>query len=150
MVVLQPCNAGKSLQSIIMAGIEMKFLKRVKKDEGEEVEPLEEGPMPEKYIDLGKYEGTDMMDEKGAFVKMAEIKGFQDLRSLTSMMYQGHIMLLDITSIANDELEIKRITSELNRVVDDINGDLCGVNRNLLLVTPRGIKIDRERIKPSG
>ena len=106
--------------------------------------------MPEKYIDLGKYEGTDMMDEKGAFVKMAEIKGFQDIRSLTSMMYQGHIMLLDITSIANDELEIKRITSELNRVVDDINGDLCGVNRNLLLVTPRGIKIDRERIKPSG
>ena len=127
----------------------MKFLKRVKKDEGEEVEPLDDGLTPEKYIDLGKYEGGGLLEERGTTVKMAELKSFADIRGLTSMMYHGHIMLLDITPLANDELEIKRITSELNRVVEDINGDLCGVNRNLLLVTPRGIKIDRERIKSS-
>ncbi|MDP6156494.1 MAG: cell division protein SepF [Candidatus Thermoplasmatota archaeon] len=125
----------------------MKFLKRVKKDEGEEVEPIELGSTPEKYIDLGKFEGGGLMEEKIASVKMAEVKSFQDIRGLTSMMYHGNIMLLDITHLANDELELKRITSELNRVIEDINGDLCGVNRNLLLVTPRGIKIDRERIK---
>ncbi len=123
-----------------------KFLRRVRKDEGEEVEPLDMGGMPEKYIDLGKFEGGTQ-DERGVTVKMAELKGFQDLRSLTSMIYHGHIMLLDITAIAGDELAIKRITSELNRVVEDTSGDICGVNRNLLLVTPRGISIDRERIK---
>lgn len=123
-----------------------KFLRRVLKDEGEEVEPLDMGAMPEKYIDLGTYEGSEE-DEHGVTVKMAEIKGFQDLRSLTSLIYHGHIMLLDITTIAGDDLQIKRITAELNRVVEDISGDICGVNRNLLLVTPRGIKIDRERIK---
>jgi SepF-like predicted cell division protein (DUF552 family) len=44
-------------------------------------------------------------------------------------------------------MELERSTNELKRVVKDINGDIAGLGRNWLIVTPNGIKIDRRKIR---
>ncbi|UCF08314.1 MAG: cell division protein SepF [Thermoplasmata archaeon] len=105
---------------------------------------------PEKYIDLGEmyYDG----DEMGAFpakmqVKVAELHRYEDLGDLTNYVYNGNVLLLDFTPIANDNLTMRRITNELRSVSRDIGGDLAGVAKNMLIVTPEGVKVDRTKIK---
>ena len=55
----------------------------------------------------------------------------------------------DFTSLANDDLAMKRISTELSSVAEDINGDLAGIGNNLLLATANGIRIDRNKIRGS-
>jgi SepF-like predicted cell division protein (DUF552 family) len=105
---------------------------------------------PEKYIDLGEmsFEGVEI----GAFpakmnIKVAELHRYEDLGDLTSYVYKGDILLLDFTPIANDDLTLRRITNELRAVSRDIGGDLAGISKNLLIVTPEGVKVDRTKIK---
>lgn len=105
---------------------------------------------PDKYIDLGEmyFEG----DELGGFpakmkIKVAELHRYEDLGDLTNQVYGGNILLLDFTPIANDTLTMRRITNELRAVSRDIGGDLAGVAKNMLIVTPEGVKVDRTKIK---
>ncbi len=105
---------------------------------------------PDKYIDLGEmyYEG----DELGGFpakmsIKVAELHRYEDLGDLTNQVYGGNILLLDFTPIANDTLTMRRITNELRAVSRDIGGDLAGIAKNMLIVTPEGVKVDRTKIK---
>ena len=105
----------------------------------------------EQYIDLSEmaFDDEHVMGESegGQLVKVGEIFRYEDLSLLTSEVYAGNIVILDFTSIANDDLTLKRITSELKHVARDVNGDVAGVGKNLLMVTPQGIQIDRNKIK---
>lgn len=105
---------------------------------------------PEKYIDLGEMyaEEADIAGFAAKMnVKVAELHRYEDLGELTSQVYDGNILLLDFTPIANDSLTLRRITNELRAVTKDVGGDLAGVSRNLLIITPEGVKIDRAKIK---
>jgi SepF-like predicted cell division protein (DUF552 family) len=59
------------------------------------------------------------------------------------------MLLIDYTSIANDELALKRMTADLKNVAQDTGGDVAAVGKNYLLATPAGVKIDRNKIKGS-
>ncbi len=105
----------------------------------------------EQYIDLTEmvFEDEGLMDSEGAstLVKVGEMFRYEDLSSLTSQVYAGHIVIIDYTSIANDDLTMKRLTAELKNVSRDVGGDVAGVGKNLLMATPRGVKIDRNKIR---
>ena len=102
----------------------------------------------EDYIDLSDY---DSPTEKAAksFVKIAEIEKYDNLREVTNYVYDGDIIIIDISAVADDEEELKRITQDLKQLTYDINGDVAGLGKELILVTPRDIKIDRTKYKPS-
>lgn len=105
---------------------------------------------PDKYIDLGDmpFEGEEISALPGRMnIKVAELHRYEDLGDLTSQVYNGNILLLDFTPIANDNLTLRRVTNELRAVSRDIGGDLAGVSKNLLIITPEGVKIDRTKIK---
>lgn len=105
----------------------------------------------EQYIDLTDmvFEDEGLMGPEGAqtVVKVGEIFRYDDLSLLTNEVYNGNIVIIDYTSVANDDLTMKRITAELKNVARDVNGDVAGIGKNLLMVTPRSIKIDRNKIK---
>lgn len=105
----------------------------------------------EQYIDLTDmvFEDEDLGGVEGAktVVKVGELFRYEDLSGLTSEVYKDNIVIVDYTSIANDDLTMKRITAELKNVARDVEGDVAGVGKNLLMVTPRGVKIDRNKIK---
>ncbi len=109
---------------------------------------LEEGT----FLDLGSMQ---FEDEVGALagahgsVRMAEILRFEDLHEVSKLAYQGDIVLLDYTSIANDQVAVKRMSVELKNVAKDTGGDVAGIAKNLLAITPAGIRIDRQKIRPS-
>jgi uncharacterized protein len=109
---------------------------------------LEEGS----FLDLGT---MSFDDEAGALagvkgtVRMAEILRFEDLHQVSKLAYQGDIVILDYTSIANDQIAVKRMSIDLKNVAKDTGGDVAGIAKNLLCITPAGIRIDRQKIRPS-
>jgi uncharacterized protein len=109
---------------------------------------LEEGS----FLDLG---AMSFEDEAGALagtkgtVRLAEILRFEDLHQISKLAYQGDIVLLDYTSIANDQIAVKRMSIDLKNVTKDTGGDVAGIAKNLIAITPAGIRIDRNKIRPS-
>jgi len=105
----------------------------------------------EQYIDLTDmvFEDESLAGSEGArtVVKVGELFRYDDLSTLTKEVYEDNIVIVDFTSIANDDLTMKRVTAELKNVARDVDGDVAGVGKNLLMVTPRGVKIDRNKIK---
>src|SRR6266511_6300261 len=103
------------------------------------------------YIDLGELaleeEGIALGEPVEHLVKVAEIYRYEDIGDLTTHVYNGSILLIDYTSLASDDLALKRITAELKSAVRDCGGDVAVVGKNILMATPAGIKIDRAKIK---
>ncbi|MCI4351648.1 MAG: cell division protein SepF [Thermoplasmata archaeon] len=109
---------------------------------------LEEGS----FLDLGQMnfedEAAGLAGAKGS-VRMAEILRFEDLGKISQLAYQGDIVVLDYTSIANDQVAVKRMSMDLKNVAKDTGGDVAGIAKNLLCLTPAGFRIDRQKIRPS-
>jgi SepF-like predicted cell division protein (DUF552 family) len=109
---------------------------------------LEEGS----FLDLG---AMSFEDEAGALagtkgtVRLAEILRFEDLHQISKLAYQGDIVLLDYTSIANDQIAVKRMSIDLKNVTKDTGGDVAGIAKNLICLAPAGFRIDRQKIRSS-
>ena len=105
----------------------------------------------EQYVDLTDmaFDEESMATLEGAktVVRVGELFRYEDLSSVTSEVYKGNIVVIDYTSIANDDLTMRRISAELKNVARDVGGDVAGVGKNLLMVTPQAVKIDRNKIK---
>lgn len=104
------------------------------------------------YIDLGE---MTFEDEAAALsgaqttVRVAEVYRYEDINQISSVIYDGDLLFVDITSVSGDDLTLRRVTSELRNIVKDTGGDVAAIAKNLLLVTPKGIRIDRTKIRPS-
>ncbi len=102
------------------------------------------------YIDLGELTFDDEQPLGQAaqhWVRVAEVYRYEDLGDLSTHVYNGDLLLVDYTALANDELALKRITADLKNVARDTGGDVAAVGKNWLLATPAGVKIDRNKIR---
>lgn len=126
----------------------MGWLKKVIKEEPDEV-PVTPPGMPQ-FLDLGDYGKKRSSRSRAVEIKVAEIDSYEDIRELSNFVYDGNILILDFSSIMNDDLSMKRIITELKRLVEDIDGDLAGISKNLLLVTPKSVVIDRKKLRRGG
>jgi SepF-like predicted cell division protein (DUF552 family) len=104
------------------------------------------------YIDLGELtfdEDAPLGTAAQHWVRVAEVYRYEDLGDLSTHVYNGDMLLIDYTSLANDELALKRITADLKNVARAPGGDVAAVGKNWILATPAGMKIDRNKIKGS-
>ena len=104
------------------------------------------------FLDLG---AMHFEDEEASLaggrstIRMADIFRFEDLQTLTKYAYGGDILILDYTSIANDPVTVKRMSAELKNITKDTGGDVAGIAKNLIALTPAGVRIDRNKLRPS-
>ena len=101
------------------------------------------------YIDLEEYtKGTELADSTASMmVKVAEIHKYDDLRAFANYVYQGNLLLLDISNVINDDIVMRRVTGDLKKLVADINGDLAGLGKSMLIIAPTGVRVDRHKAK---
>jgi uncharacterized protein len=121
----------------------MPLLKKPLRKGKEDVTPVE----TDQYIDLGSMFFADESAMTGSSVKVAEIYRYEDVNNLTQPVYDGNVLLIDYSNMANDQNELKRVTNELKNVARDTNGDVAAIGNNLIVVTPNGMRIDRHKIK---
>ena len=101
------------------------------------------------FVDLGEYNVEVKHEEAaaGTLIKVAELARFEDVADLAQEVYGGHVLILDIKPVANDEFQLKRVTAELKKVAQDVGGDVAGIGEGLIAITPRGIRVDRQKIR---
>lgn len=100
------------------------------------------------FIDLTQMSAeTESSVGARTLIKVAEIYRYEDLNKLTSHVFNGHILVLDYTALSGDQLSMKRITNELKLVAKDVGGDVAGLGKNYFIITPSGVKVDRNKIK---
>jgi hypothetical protein len=95
---------------------------------------------------LSHNEGNVMSRES---VKIVEFSKNEQISTIKDELISGNILIVDSTPICNDDFMQERMLRELNRFVNDINGDIVGAFGNLLIVTPSNVSIDRERLTAS-
>ncbi len=110
-------------------------------------ETLEEGS----FLDLGAmgFDGEDSPLGSRGTVRMVEVLRYEDVAAYSKLAYQGDIVVLDYTSIANDSIAMRRMSLDLKNVSKDIGGDVAGIAKNLICITPAGIRVDRQKLRPS-
>jgi uncharacterized protein len=100
------------------------------------------------YIDLEKYvEKTGKNIPAKMHVRVGEIQRYEDLKNFTDYVYGGNILLIDFAPISEEEVILKRVTEDLKKMVDEINGDIAGIGNNLMIVSPTDVKIDRRKLR---
>jgi len=87
------------------------------------------------------------LPEAKMYVKVAELQKFEDLKEFSKYIYEGNMLILDVSPISIDDIEVERVTNELKKIARDINGDIAGLDRNHFIVTPSGVKIDRRKLR---
>jgi SepF-like predicted cell division protein (DUF552 family) len=102
-----------------------------------------------KFIDLNSFRFPEEKQGVTTTLKVAEIYRFEDVRRITDQVYGGNIVLLDCSNVSNDEILMRRVIEEVKAIGRDINGDVAGLGKNLIAITPKGIVIDRTRIRGS-
>ena len=105
----------------------------------------------ENFIDLSDYatEMTAAPTAGGMYVKIAEITSYAQLREVTNFVYDGNLLILKVGPIADDEESLKRVSRDLKQLSYDINGDVAGLGRDIIIVTPAGVKVDRTKYTPT-
>ncbi len=103
---------------------------------------------PRKYIDLNEYQFTDEPGA-GTAVKIGELIKFEEVPQFNEIVLNGDVLILDYGAVQSDELQLRRIVSELKRSAGDNGGDVVALGNKYLVVTPRGMKIDRNKIRAS-
>jgi hypothetical protein len=101
------------------------------------------------YIDLSDYAGTEKSTGEPAastYVKFAQVRALDDLKHLASIVYDGNMLILDISAVQGDEILLRRLSNELRKLATDTGGDISGLAGNHILLTPTGIKVDRRQI----
>ncbi len=107
-------------------------------------------PESEKFIDLGDIdiEGLELESGAGGMeLRVAEVTTFEDLGPVIEQVYDGNMILVDISALSTDDMAMRRIANELKSVARDVNGDVAGVGKNILAVTPTGVYINREVLR---
>lgn len=101
------------------------------------------------YVDLEKYVESTGGETTGAkmHVRVGEIQRYEDLKDFTDYVYGGNVLILDFSPIAEEEVMLKRITNDLKKLTQEINGDIAGIGNNLMIIAPSDVKIERRKLR---
>jgi SepF-like predicted cell division protein (DUF552 family) len=101
------------------------------------------------YVDLEKYVETTGETPQGAkmYVRVGEIQRYEDLKEFADYVYGGNVLILDFSPIADEEVILKRITNDLKKLANEINGDIAGIGNNLMIVSPSEVKVERRKLR---
>ena len=100
------------------------------------------------YIDLEKYvESSGGKVGAKMFVRVGEIQRYEDLKEFTDYVYGGNVLILDFSPIAEEEVILKRITNDLKKLSQEINGDIAGIGNNLMIIAPSDVKVERRKLR---
>ena len=100
------------------------------------------------YVDLEKYVESAGGDPSAKmFVRVGEIQRYEDLKEFTDYVYGGNVLILDFSPIADEEVILKRITNDLKKLSQEINGDIAGIGNNLMIIAPSDVKVERRKLR---
>jgi SepF-like predicted cell division protein (DUF552 family) len=100
----------------------------------------------EDYVEIDLDEVEAPSGEAGTQVQFAEIDGQRDVIAIKDAVYDGNIVVADITRLRTTDQTVEHITEELKQVAREVNGDIVQRGDDQLVITPSGVGINREKL----
>ena len=100
----------------------------------------------EDYVELDLNDFETETSGAGPSVRIAEINGRQDIIPIKDAVYDGDLIIADITRHSTKDRTIEQIIDELRQVASEVNGDIVQKGDDQLIITPTGINISREKL----
>jgi len=83
---------------------------------------------------------------KEIYVKAFKLRSLEDLDRVKAELKSGNILIVRFTPLAEKSIEdVKAAISELQDFVLSVNGDIARLGEDRIVVTPKTIKIWREK-----
>jgi SepF-like predicted cell division protein (DUF552 family) len=95
-------------------------------------------------LDAADVEMTDLDVETSVYI--ANIGDKSDVVEIKDAVYDGDIVVADITRHTTQDRTMEHITDELKQVAREVGGDIVQKDDDQLIITPAGVGISRERL----
>ena len=79
-------------------------------------------------------------------VRIANIGDKSDVIDIKDAVYDGDIVIADITRHSTQDRTMEHITDELKQVAREVGGDIVQKDDDQLIITPTDVHINRERL----
>lgn len=100
----------------------------------------------EDYVELDADAFEAGATEASKQVHVAEIDDQQDVIAIKDAVYDGDLVIADITRLRTGDSTVERVVDELRQVTNEVGGDIVQKGDDQLIVTPSGVKISREKL----
>ncbi|MFB6172452.1 MAG: cell division protein SepF [Haloarculaceae archaeon] len=98
------------------------------------------------YVELGVEDFDAEAGDAATTIRIAKISGQQDVIAIKDAVYDGDIVLADITRHTTSDRTMEHISDELKQVAREVGGDIVQKDDDQIIITPTGVKISRERL----
>ncbi|MFC6836640.1 cell division protein SepF [Halomarina ordinaria] len=97
-------------------------------------------------LDLDDFETEVESDASGMQVRIASIGGQQDVIAIKDAIYDGDLVIADITRHTTSDRTMEHITDELKQVAREVGGDIVQKDDDQLIITPTDVTISRTKL----
>ncbi|MFC7044510.1 cell division protein SepF [Halobacteriaceae archaeon GCM10025711] len=100
----------------------------------------------EDYVELNLSDFDGGASEAAMNLHIAEINDQEDVIAIKDAVYDGDMVIADITRLRTKDRTVEHIIDDLQQVAAEVDGDIVQKGDDQLIVTPTGIKISREKL----
>jgi len=100
----------------------------------------------DEYLDLD-IEGVE--SSRGAAemnVRIAAISSQQDVVAIKDAVYDGDLVIADITRHTTTDSTMEHIIDDLRQVADEVDGDIAQKGDDQIIIAPTGVAVAREKL----
>lgn len=98
------------------------------------------------YVELDLDDVSTESAEAAMQVHIAEISGQADAVDIKDAVYDGDIVIADITRLRTNDNTVEHIVDELRQVAHEVDGDIVRKGDDQIIVTPTATHISREKL----
>ena len=96
-------------------------------------------------LDVGDFDAA-VSGDAAMQVHIAEVEGQADAIDIKDAVYDGDLVIADITRLRTEDRTVEHIVDELRQVAEEVGGDIVQKGDDQLIVTPTGVQISREKL----
>lgn len=101
---------------------------------------------PGDYADL-PLKDYESNENPALLIKVATVTGMRESQIIKDQIYDGSVVIVDINRLKMDKINYERVMKDFYQVAKDVNGDIVGLgDQQYVVITPRNVKISRDRI----
>ena len=103
----------------------------------------------EDYVELDLDDVPTDATEAAMQVHIAEVDNQADAIEIKDAVYDGDLVVADITRLRTEDSAVEHIIDELRQVAHEVDGDIVRKGDDQLIITPTGVRISREKLGQS-
>jgi hypothetical protein len=100
----------------------------------------------EDYVELDLDEFDTARSEAGMSVRIATIGSQQDVIAIKDAVYDGDLVIADITRHTTSDNTMEHIIDDLRQVAQEVDGDIVQKGDDQIIITPTGVNIARSKL----